>query len=117
MAKSETWNEEEWGKLEFREFDECPYCHCKNRFAVEALRGEIPEDKLVKKPPALGRFELIYDTPLYRITLTNVVDTCCRCGGIITVARSKKKEPLTFGRGGGDSPGLGGRGPRILQGR
>lgn len=111
------WNEEKWGKMAFREFVECPVCHCQNRYSVEALRGEIPEDKLVNKPPAIGAFEMVYDTALYRIVLSVVVDSCCECGNLITVARSKQKTPLTMLPKGGDMPGLGGPGSRLFRPR
>lgn len=107
MSKEkDTWNEEEWGPLAYREFVECPVCHTPNRFSVEALRGDFPEARMKTKPPAMGSLEFIYDTPLYRIRLAVVVDSCCKCGALITIARSKTKTPLTFKQTGGDMPGM-----------
>lgn len=100
------WNEEEWGPLAYREFDKCPGCGCPNRYSVEALRKEMSEEKIKAKPLAIGSFEFIYDTPLYRIRIAVVVDSCCRCGMIYTVARSKSKTPLVLTPKGGDMPGL-----------
>jgi hypothetical protein len=99
-----TWNEEEWGNREYREFPACPVCGCPNRYSLEALRGEVPEDKLLNKPPAIGSFQLSYLTPLHRITLNVVVDSCCKCGALITVARGRKKLPRVMIPRGGDSP-------------
>lgn len=100
------WNEAEWGKLAFRVFDKCPGCGCPARFSVEGMRGEMPEELMKAKPPALGALEFKYDTALYRITLAVVVDSCCKCGMIYTIARSKTKMPLVMIPKGGDGPGL-----------
>jgi hypothetical protein len=89
------WNEEEWGKEEFREFDACQVCGCKNRYVVEAMRGQIPDDKMRITPPVLGSLQFNYDTALYRNTITAVVDVCCKCGALWTVARSHKKVLLS----------------------
>lgn len=91
-----TWNEAEWGSIEFQEFDKCPACGCPNRFAMEAMRGETAEENLNAKPPAMGMFRFDYDTALYRISLITVVDSCCKCGLIYTVAREKRKTLLAL---------------------
>jgi len=101
QEKQEKWNEPEWGKVD-RSFDKCPGCGCPARYSVEAMRGEISEDQIRVKPPALGVFQFIYDTALSRTRLDVVFDSCCRCGLIYTVARSKMKKPLVMipkGRG------------------
>lgn len=103
------WNEAEWGKLAMREFDKCPTCGCPARFSVEALRGDMPEDRMKVKPPAMSGLQFNYDTPLWHIRLDVVVDCCCKCGTIYTVARSKIKKPQFLTPRGGDSPGLIGR--------
>lgn len=100
------WNEAEWGKLALQTFDKCPVCKCPARFSLEAMRGDMPEDLIKKKPPALGAFQFNYDTPLFHIRLDVVVDSCCKCGMIYTVARSKIKKPHVLTPRGGDSPGL-----------
>lgn len=101
------WNEAEWGPLAYREFHK----------TYEAFRGEIPEEKMIAKPPALGAFEMVYETALHRITITVVVDSCCKCGMIIPVARSKKKTLLDARPIGGDLPGMGKRPPFLFRGR
>jgi hypothetical protein len=111
------WNEAEWGPLAYREFHKCPHCGCEQRYTYEAFRGEIPEEKMISKPPALGAFEMVYETALHRITITVVVDSCCKCGMIIPVARSKKKTLLTARPMGGDLPGMGKRPPFLFRGR
>lgn len=105
------WNEEEWGKQQFREFDKCPTCGCPNRFGMEAMRGEFPEDRMKEKPPAMGAFQFNFETTLHRITLDVVVDSCCKCGTIYTIARSKRKTSIvglpTLNRGQRRHPGPG----------
>ncbi len=104
--KPSTWNEAEWGPLAYKVFTECPHCGCPARYSVEALRGEMPEEKMQAKPPAIGSFEYIYDTALYRIKLTVVLDSCCQCGTLYTVARSRRKAPLSMIPRGRDMPPL-----------
>ncbi len=93
VGKSQ-WNDAEWGPMAKRIFDKCPGCGCPSRYAVEALRGEIPDEVIQNKPPAIGSFEFVYDTEVWRIKLTVIVDSCCKCGTLYTVARNKSKTLL-----------------------
>ena len=86
------WNEAEWGKRDYREFDKCPVCGCPNRYALEAMKGEMPEEQMRAKPPALVSFEYNYEGPISRTKLAVVADSCCKCGAMITIARSKTKQ-------------------------
>jgi len=100
-----SWNEEEWGPLAWREFDKCPNCGCPARFTVEAMRGEMSEERLKDKPPAIGAMTFNYDTVLYHYRVDVVVDSCCKCGTIYAIARSKSKKPQVTMPTGGDMKG------------
>jgi hypothetical protein len=89
------WDEAKWGKEDFREFDKCQVCGTEHRYVVECMRGYIPADKIELTPPVLGRLEFTYDIGIFRHTITAVVDICCECGALWTVARSHKKVLLS----------------------
>lgn len=83
--------EQDYGPVFPRTYDKCPVCGCPARFTVEAMKGDLQLEDIFGKQPALFSLEYIYDTPLYRIKLVVIGDTCVRCGAIYTLARDKLK--------------------------
>lgn len=81
----------DYGPAAPRVFKECPVCGCPTRFTVEAMKGDLQLENIQGKEPALGSFEYLYDTPTHTVRLIAVVDSCQRCGAIITLARYKIK--------------------------
>jgi hypothetical protein len=86
-------DQEDYGPAAPRVFKECPVCGCPTRFTIEAMKGDLQLENILGKEPALGSLEYVYDTPTHTVRLIVVVDSCQKCGAIITLARDKIKTP------------------------
>jgi RNase P subunit RPR2 len=90
-------DDKRYGRLYPVTFTTCPHCGCTRRFAEDAMKEDRTPEEIGTKIPCLGSLEYTYHTALYDITLVNIVDSCRKCGAIITVARMKRKR-LNIGK-------------------
>lgn len=86
---------EPWGKLYPRNFRECPVCRCPAVFSEKCEAEEFTPEEIKKRAPYLQAIKHEYNHGLYHYVVITIMDTCVNCGVMYTLARDKKKIPLS----------------------